>query len=169
MATRPDTVVRPPDGFRRASSVANAPWFNLKKGNVLLGVLENMYLRNDERVAKKADGSIGQSKFFQVKLLQPCECRAGRAEEAKLVRAEAGSVVNVNYGPKTKDLENFIPSIMAGAEYQVWIHVQGDKFKISGGRTMWDLDVQTSLIKAAPAVDDENPDFDGGADETAGE
>lgn len=158
-----DGMVRAPDGFRRVGSVANAPWFNLKKGNTLLGILENVYERPDERVKTK-DGSPGKSKFFQVKLLEPCECRSGRGEDAKMVKAEAGSVVNLNYGPKTKGLEDLVPSILAGAEYQVWVSC-GDKFKISGGRTMWDLDVNQKLIKAEPALAEE-PDFEG-ADEAA--
>jgi hypothetical protein len=46
----------------------------------------------------------------------------------------------------------------------------GEKFKISGGRTMWDLDVQQKIVKAAPALaDDDSPDFDGNADEAASE
>jgi len=158
-----DGMARAPEGFRRVGSVANAPWFNLKKGNVLLGILENVYQRPDERVKTK-DGSPGKSKFFQVKLLEPCECRSGRGEDAKMVRAEAGAVVNLNYGPKTKGLEDLVPSILAGAEYQVWV-LCGDKFKISGGRTMWDLDVNQKLIKAEPALAEE-PDFEG-ADEAA--
>jgi hypothetical protein len=159
-------VVRAPEGFRRVGSVANAPWFTLKKGNTLRGILENMYERNDERVPKEKGG---KSKFFQVKLLEGCECRSGRGEDAKVVRAEAGTVVNLNYGPKTSALADLVPSIQAGAEYEVWVHVQGDKFKISGGRTMWDMDVQQKLVKAAPALADEEPDFDGSADEAASE
>ena len=165
MATKNDSVVRAPDGFRRVGSVANAPWFALKKGNVLLGLLENVYERPDERVKTK-DGSPGKSKFFQIKLMQACDATAGRAEDRKPVRAEIGQVVNLNYGPKTKELEKFVPDIMRGAEYQVWAAC-GDKFKISGGRTMWDLDVQVQLTKAAPALDGDEPDFDDGADEAA--
>ena len=59
-------IVRAPEGFRRVGSVANAPWFNLKKGNTLLGVLENVYERPDERVKTK-DGTPGKSKFFQIR------------------------------------------------------------------------------------------------------
>jgi hypothetical protein len=159
-------MVRAPEGFRRVGSVANAPWFNLKKGNTLRGILENMYERVDERVPKEKGG---KSKFFQVKLLEGCECRAGRGEEAKIVRAEAGTVVNLNYGPKTMGLADLVPAIQAGAEYEVWVGV-GEKFKISGGRTMWDLDVQQKIVKAAPALaDDDSPDFDGNADEAASE
>jgi len=151
-------MVRAPEGFRRVGSVANAPWFNLKKGNQMIGVLENVYERNDERVPKEKGG---KSRFFQVKLLEATECRAGKGDDAKIVRAEAGQVINLNYGPKTKELEKLIPEIMRGAEYQVWINVQGDKFKIGNGRTMWDMDVQVKLTQAATALDDEEPDFDG--------
>lgn len=161
MATK-ENVVQVPEGFRRVGSVTNAPWFTLKKGNILRGLLENVYERPDERVPKEKGG---KSKFFQVKLLAACEARAGRGEDAKPVRAEVGQVVNLNYGPKTKELEKIVPEVLRGAEYEVWVHVQGDKFKISGGRTMWDLDVQVKLTKPAPAQDDDEPDFDGDSGE----
>ena len=157
-------MVRAPEGFRRVGSVANAPWFNLKKGNVLLAILENVYERPDERVKTK-NGTPGKSKFFQLKLLEACEARSGRGGDAKMVRAEVGAVVNLNYGPKTKSLEELSPAILAGAEYQVWVQV-GDKFQISGGRTMWDMDVQVKQTKAETVLADE-PDFDEGADEAA--
>ena len=82
-----------------------------------------------------------------------------------MVRVEAGAVVNLNYGPKTKGLEDLVPAILAGAEYHVWVNVI-DKFKISGGRTMWDMDVQVKPTKAETVLADE-PDFDEGADEAA--
>lgn len=145
-------MARPPEGFRRVGSVANAPWFNLRKDNVLFGVLENMYERPDERTTS------GTSNFFQVKLLQPCECRAGRGEDAKVVVAPAGAVVNLNYGPKTKELAKLVPEILKGAEYQVWAAC-GEKFKISKGRTMWDLDVQVNMTKAVSVTAEDVPDF----------
>ncbi len=148
------TVARPPEGFRRVGSVANAPWFNLVKGNVLFGVLENVYERPDER----AQG--GTSKFFQLKLLQSCQARLGRGEDAKIVTAEIGTVVNLNYGPKTKELEKLVQEIKQGAEYQVWAAC-GEKFKISKGRTMWDIDVQVQMTKAPRDLSNEQPDFEG--------
>lgn len=150
-------MARPPEGFKRLGSVANAPWFALKEGNILFGELENVYTRPDERLKGK-DGKPGMSKFYQVKLLEGCEVRMGRGEEAKLVRANAGDVVNLNWGPKTKELEKLVPQILLGAEYRVWLRV-GKKFKISGGRTMWDVDQNISCVK--PPTASEGPDFSG--------
>lgn len=149
-------MARPPEGFKRLGSVTNAPWFSLKEGNILYGVLENVYARPDERAPKTKDGKMGSSKFFQVKLLEGCEVRTGRGEDAKVARANPGDVVNLNYGPKTKALEPLCPQILQGAEYHVWIKVL-KKFKISAGRTMWDLD-QNVVCKRPPAASDE-PDF----------
>jgi hypothetical protein len=149
-----DTMARPPEGFRRVGSVSNAPWFLLEEGAVLYGVLENVYERPDERVAKEKGG---MSKFFQLKLLQPAMGRKGKGEDAELLEVPMGDVVNLNYGPKTKELEKLVPDILAGAEYQVWILVKG-KFKLSGAKSMWDMDVQIQQTKAKTASPDE-PDF----------
>jgi hypothetical protein len=152
-------VVRAPDGFRRIGSV-DAPWFNIKPGNTLLAVLDNLYERDDVR------SKTGKSQFFQLTLLEPAEVRQGKGEDVQLVMAPAGTVVSLNYTPKTKPLELHIPDIVRGAEFQVWIGC-GQKKQLKNGNTMWDLDVrvnQTKLVKSEAA-----PDFDGGADEAAGE
>lgn len=151
------SAVRPPEGLARVGSVANAPWWNLKAGNVLHGKLENMYERPDER------SKSGKSKFFQIMLTAPAECRYGRGKQAKISMAKAGDVVNLNYGPKTKELEKFISDIIKGAEFEVWCHVEGEKFDIGKGQTMWPIDVRAGMTKA-PSIKDE-PDFEGVEDE----
>jgi len=154
------TTVRAPEGFRRVGSVANAGWFNMKKvGNILQGVLEGMYQRKDEQNPK------GQSKFFQIRLSADCEVRMGRGEEAQITMAKAGEYVNLNYGPKTKDLEDYIPQIMQGATFEIYGVVAGDKIKLTGGRTMHNFEVFTNMTVAPKAKDDE-PDFDGSTDAT---
>jgi hypothetical protein len=152
-------MVRAPEGFRRVGSVANAPWFNLKKGNILLGNLQNVYERPDDRAKS------GKSNFYQIETLEPVEARLGRGEEAKVVMVGKGVVVNLNWGPKTKELEKFVPEVLRGAIYRVWVSV-GDKFKISKGRTMWDLDVQIQLVKASAASEDDL-DFSGEGEEAS--
>jgi hypothetical protein len=151
--------VSPPAGMARVGSVANAPWWDIKNGAVLYGVLENVYTRKDER------SKTGESKFYQLKLLQSAPVRFGRGKDAKPGVAEAGTVVNMNYGPKTKELEKFIPDILQGAVYTVWCHVDGEKFAIRGGQTMWPIDVRVAQTGAARAL--EEPDFsDSSADES---
>ena len=153
-------MVRAPEGFRRIGSVADAPWFNIKPGNVLRGVLDGCYERDDSR------SKTGKSKFFQFVLLEPAEVRQGRGEDAKVVQAPAGAVVSVNFTPKTKPLEDYIPEIVRGAEYQVWIGC-GKKLTLHNGNSMWDLDVRVNQTKVVSA-DAEEPDFDG-SDDAAGE
>ena len=150
-------AVRPPEGLARVGSVANAGWWNIKKGAVLHGLLENMYERPDERAKS------GKSKFYQVMLLEATEVRLGRGKDAQMVMAPVGAVVNLNYGPKTKELEKFIPDIMRGAQYTVWCHVEGDKFPIARGQTMWPIDVRAAQTKPPTVL--EEPDFDGVEDE----
>jgi len=151
-------AVRPPEGMARVGSVANAPWFHLEKGNVLHGTLVNMFDRPDERAKS------GRSKFFQVQLLAPAKCRYGRGKQAKVNTAPVGQVVNLNYGPKTKEFEKFVPEIIKGAEFEIWCHVEDDKFEIGKGQTMWPIDVRAMQTKAVSIRDDE-PDFDGVEDE----
>lgn len=147
----------PPANMARIGSVANAPWWHIKNGALLQGELENMYDRPDERAKS------GRSKFFQIKLSEDTEARLGRGDKAKMIVAKAGSVVNLNYGPKTKDLEKFIDPIIRGAKYNVWIYCDGDKMDIGRGQTMWPLDVHATQTRP-PAVSDD-PDFDGSDDD----
>jgi hypothetical protein len=158
--TKTNGTVTPPANMARVGSVANAPWWNIKNGNVLYGELENMYDRPDERAKS------GRSKFFQLKLLQDAEARFGRGKDAKVGPVKAGTVVNLNYGPKTKELEKFVDAILRGAKYTVWVHVDGDKFDIGKGQTMWPLDVRAQQTQA-PLVSDD-PDFDGSEDDNEG-
>lgn len=153
-----DGTVRPPEGMVRLGSAANAPWWNLRKGNVLYGYLENMYSRPDER------SKSGKSKFFQVTLINDTEVRAGRGEDATVVQAKAGSVINLNYGPVTKELETLIPNILKGGRYKVWLHVQDEKIKIGKGQTMWPIEQLVETVKAP--LESESPDFSDG-DEAA--
>ena len=130
--------------FCRVGSVKNAPWFNLRKGNVLWGILENLYEREDER---------GKSKFFQVRSLEGCECRLGRGEDTRIFRVEAGTVVNLNCNPRTAGLEDLIPLICRGAEWEVWVHVLGRK------GLLWDFDIQKRVRSAHfSAGEEHDPD-----------
>lgn len=159
-APAPVNKATPPAGFVRVGSVANAPWFNLQAGNTCHGVLQNVYERPDERAKS------GRSKFFQIELLSPALCREGKGDDAAVREFPAGTIVNLNHGPKSKELEKFVPEIMRGAVYHVWAHVEGEKFKIARGQTMWPLDVQVQLVTPARATED--VDFEEG-DEDEGQ
>lgn len=152
-------VVRAPEGMMRVGSVANAPWFNLVKGNVIHGKLLNIFERPDERAKS------GRSKFYQVEVLEPCDVRIGKGKDAKIGKCKSGDVVNLNHGPTTKDLEKFIPDIRRGAQYNVWAHVEGEKFGIGKGQSMWPIDVRAELTRPMPSAD--NPDFGGADSDTA--
>ena len=146
-----------PEGFRHVGSVANAGWFNMKKvGNVIQGMFEGMYKRKDNI------NSEGESQFFQIKLTAGnCEVRMGKGEDAVLAIANEGDVVNLNYGPKTKELEDLLPSVEKGAEYEIYGIVAGDKIKLTGGKTMHNFEMGKKLIKEATSPAAEQPDFDG--------
>lgn len=139
----------PPAGFRRSGTANAAGWFNMKKiGNVLSGTLLGMYTRKDGLRTE------GTSNFFQVQIDQPCEVRAERGEEAKLVEAKAGDVVNVNYGPKTKPWENYISPIQHGAVYLVYGTILGDKIKIGSAKSMHNFDVYDKMLSPATSQSD---------------
>jgi hypothetical protein len=155
-------LARAPEGMARIGSVANAPWFNLRNGNVLYGKLINVFERPDER------SKTGKSKFFQVETMEysdpvtgeviACEVREGRGDDAATANVEPGTIVNLNYGPKTKDLEPFVKEILQGAEYVVCCIVNGEKFKIKNGQTMWPVETFAKQTKAATPLDE--PDFE---------
>jgi hypothetical protein len=80
--------------------------------------------------------------------------RAERGEEAKLIQANPGDFVNVNYGPKTKAWADFIPSIQNGAVYAVYGIIAGGKMKISGGRQMHNFNTGHKMLVAPAEQDD---------------
>lgn len=151
-----------PEGFQRIGSVANAGWFNMKKvGNILHGVLEGMFERNDTL------SPTGKSKFFQIKLIEDCEVRTGNGEDTALATAHAGDYANLNHGPKTKELESLLADVRRGAVYQVYGVVAGEKIKLKNGKTMHNFDVGTNMVKPPKATEDVAPDFDGSPDDQA--
>lgn len=140
----------PPDGFQRSGSAAVVGWFNMNKlGNVLSGKLTGMFTRKD---ALRTEGT---SKFFQVQVDKECEVRAERGEDVKYIPALPGQSVNVNYGPKTKPWEDFMPDIRNGAVYAVFGEIAGGKIKISGGRQMHNFDVYHKQVVPPKAQEDD--------------
>jgi hypothetical protein len=156
-AVASSTVARAPEGFHRVGSVTDAKWFAAVVGNVLHGVLENVYTRKD------TNSKTGESKFFQLQLLAPCKASDGRGEDRKVVDVEADSYINLNYGPKTSNLESLIPDILAGAKYEVYAVITGPKMDIGGGKKMWPLDVSVKKVRAATDLSGQ-VDFEDGED-----
>lgn len=126
----------PPKGFKRITSVSNAPWVKAKQGNVIHGKLINRFpLQGQDRF------------YYQVELFADCIVSVGRGEDAEETTAKPGDVVNLNENHKAQELcEQVIPEIIAGAEYDIWACYM-DKIALSGGRSMWNLDIHTSKKK----------------------
>ncbi len=151
-----------PEGFQRSGSANAVGWFNMGKvGNTLRGTLLGMFERKDKLRQE------GTSNFFQVLVSQECEVRAERGDEATMVMAKAGDVVNVNYGPKTKPWETLVGDIKRGAEYEVLGCILGKKVKLDGGRTMHNFDVYQKMVRAPQADDSSDVDFQGGSEDVA--
>ena len=151
-----------PEGFQRSGSANAVGWFNMAKpGNTLHGVLVGMFSRKDKL---REDGT---SNFFQVTVSQECEVRSERGDEAKMVMAKPGDVVNVNYGPKTKPWADLVGDLKRGAVYEVIGCIIGGKVKLDGGRTMHNFDVYQKMIKAPQVDADADVDFEGDAGDVA--
>lgn len=160
--TQSDEMQMPAE-FQRRTSVDDAPWFHLAKGNVCYGRLIDRFVMKTTPVRA----------YYQVELKKPAQVRIGSGEEAEVVEAKAGQIVNLNESVKIKFLaEKEIPEIRAGAAYDVFIKV-GDKRKIGSGRTMWEIDGGSHMVRPptgdvrpllpdAPASDDSSAgDSDG--------
>lgn len=157
-------VAQVPAGFVRVGSVADAPFFVLEENNIIHGKLLGCYERDDKR------SKTGRSKFFQVELISPCKVRSGRGEDAKVSVARSGTVVNLNYTPLTKVLEDFSKKILTGGEYEVYAPC-GKKKELANGNTMWLIDTHVHVVREPAPLADQEPDFEGasGAAAAAGE
>lgn len=130
-----------PAGFRRVNSVTDAPWVKGQEGNVVFGKLINRYGMQGQQLP----GSSGH--YYQVELLEPCAVTKGKGDDAEVVEAAAGDIVNLGENKQIASLKDVvIPEINAGADYQVFIKFK-NKIKISGGRTMWNIEVHSKSLR----------------------
>lgn len=127
-----------PSGFRRRVSVSDAPWVAQEAGNVVYGRLLNRY---------EMQGQTPRRWYLQIELHAPCKVRIGKGDDAEIAEAKKGDVVNLNENHKLSSLRDVeIPEILAGASYDLWAKYE-NKIKISGGKTMWNVDLQTKQLK----------------------
>jgi hypothetical protein len=153
-----------PEGFRRSGTAAAVGWFDHNLvGNVLKGTLLGVYERPDE--LRREQG--GTSKFFQVQVDTECQVRAERGEDAKMVMANPGDVVNVNWGPKTRPWEDYASDLKRGAVVEVYGIIRGDKVKLSKGRKMHNFDCFDRVVRQPQAPVEGEPDFEDGEEATA--
>ena len=161
MAKTAAVSVAIPEGFVRSGSANAVGWFDQGTiGNVVAGNLIGMFSRKD---ALRTEGT---SNFFQVEITQECQVRVERGEEAHMETAPKGSIINVNYGPKTKPWQKLCEQIDRGASYEVYGVIAGSKIKISAGRTMHNFEVMHKMTR--PPMASEAVDFDGSAEQEQG-
>jgi hypothetical protein len=149
-----------PSGFRRVNSVTDAPWVKGQEGNVVFGKLINRYGMQGQALP----GSSNH--YYQIELLEACAVTKGKGDDAEVVEAAVGDIVNLGENKQIASLKDVVvPEINAGAEYQVWIKFK-NKIKISGGRTMWNIEVLSkslrgpsrAVIALPPETDSEGSD-----------
>jgi hypothetical protein len=139
-APKPEEKAAPqsPGGFHRVSAVDDAPWFEYQEGNLCHGHVEG-------RFVMKTDPPRA---YYQVALKAPCKVRVGKGDEAKIVDAKAGDIINLGETYRTEILRDKVAAPMeAGGDYDVWALV-GKKRKLQGGKSMWTADVQVKENKA---------------------
>jgi hypothetical protein len=134
-----ETPIKPPVGFRRRAAVSEAPWYKNKEGNVAYGKILGRYAMQQEPVRY----------YVQIELYKESIVTVGRGDDAEEAVAKTGDVVNIGETFKMECLRDVeIPEILAGAEYDLWVHTE-KKIKLkTGGKTMWIMDVQTKQRKA---------------------
>ncbi len=131
-------TVAPPAGFRRVSAVDDAPWFQFQEGNVCHGHVAG-------RFVMKTDPPRA---YYQIELKGACKVRIGKGDEARIVDAKAGEVINLGETYRVETLRDKVAAPMeAGGDYDVWIAV-GKKRKLNGGKTMWSADIQVKENRA---------------------
>jgi hypothetical protein len=94
---------------------------------------------------------------------RPTEVRVGRGKASTFEMCGPGKIINVNYGPKTKDWESFIADIYRGASFNVLAVINGDKFEIRNGQTMWPVETFHEMTRPPKSL--EEPDFDDAEDD----
>jgi hypothetical protein len=129
---------------RRMVDEEREPWFRLRKGNSLQGILVGMQERADFHTES------GAIRFFQIRLMEPCECNVSRGTSIVVEVVEAGTVVNLRYGKQTKFLEDYVPRLLEGFTLEVGVLCKGN-LNPAPGNPRWDLDVE---IHEVPGVSD---------------
>jgi hypothetical protein len=131
-----------PAGFRRVNSVSDAPWVKTQEGNVVYGNLINRYSMQGQQLP----GSSNH--YYQVELLESCMVTKGKGDDAEVIEAAAGDIVNLGETKQIASLKDVvIPEINAGGAHQVWVKFK-NKIKISGGRTMWNTEIHSKPTRA---------------------
>lgn len=136
-------------GFQKVNPEEARAWWRKGKGAFVFGE----YLGRFKKGWEKETAAAPDGKFYhQIRLWRPCEAAmdkkdaaaAGReviaqAEEGKdtvFVKLPMGAVVNVDENKRLEDLTQ-----LSEGKWLVYIK-SVDRRKISGGKTMWDFEVQ---------------------------
>ena len=130
-----------PAALKPLGMVKAKGWFDLSAGNVLVGHLLGRYEMRSDRLPTRT------RVFFQVQLTSSAKIRVRLGEDAMVVEALAGTVVNVNYGVRTRELDVLIDMMRNGAEFDVRLVVR-DKVSTRLGGSFWDIGVESSQTKA---------------------
>lgn len=156
--TKSDEGTAPVD-YRRVSSVQDAPFVASKEGNVVSGALLNRYAMQGNQP--------GNRHYYQVETDKPCTVIKGKGDDATEEDVPAGTIVNLGENKQIGDSLKpvIIPEINANAAYKLHVLFK-KKIKISGGKTLWIIDVHAKRTKGpVGAVTPLPPDVGGEGEE----
>lgn len=135
----------PPAGYRRVSSVQDAPFVTSKVDNVVSGTLINRY--------EMQGNQQGNRHYYQIELDRDCTVTVGKGDDAEEKVVAKGEIVNLGenmqIGKSLKPV--IIPEINAGASYNVHVHFK-KKIKIAGAKTLWIIEVFAKRLKGPNGV-----------------
>lgn len=129
-----------PVDYRRVSSVQDAPFVASKEGNVVSGALLNRYAMQGNQT--------GNRHYYQIEVDKACTVVKGKGDDATEEEVPAGTIVNLGENKQIGDSLKpiIIPEINANAAYKVHVLFKR-KIKISGGKTLWIIDVHAKRTK----------------------
>lgn len=151
-----------PVGYRRISSVQDAPFVTSKVGNVCSGELLNRYEMQGQ--------TQGNRHYYQVELDKACTVTQGKGDAAEEIEVPAGTVVNLGENMQIgKSLKPVvIPEINANAAYKIHVLFK-KKIKISGAKNLWIIDIFAKRTRGPVGAVTALPPDNGGDAEAEGE
>jgi hypothetical protein len=128
-----------PAGYKRLTAFADAPWFLNQAGNTANGKLLGRYIM-------KIDPPRA---YYQVELFEPCTVRVGKGQDAKIVEAAKGDIINIGECYQIADLKDKVmPEFNAGGEFNIFVQSVKKIPVGSVGHTMWAMEMGNQCTKA---------------------
>lgn len=136
----PDQKLKqPPAGYKRLTAFADAPWFLNQAGNTANGKLLGRYIM-------KTDPPRA---YYQIEIFDECTVRVGKGQDAKIIQAVKGDIVNVGESYQVAALKDkVVPEFNAGGEFNLFVQSVKKVSVGTSGRSMWAMEIGHQCTKA---------------------